>query len=855
MKNTIIIIAFLILIIATSFVLWHIDHQPHNGDVIAQELPNGRAAWRSMMRSNIMQPEKVIKARQAMKAQVAKSSNQKDGGLREWTELNPNNEGGRVRAIATHPTNPDILFAGGASGGIWKSTNQGASWAPLNDFLPSPSITAIIIHPTHPDTMYVSTGEGITGNIPSASSTPGAGIFRSFDGGIKWELLPSIDPNNLTDFYWVGALAFDPSDPSRFYAGSNGLSIGSPAGGVGNLYIFENHGETKNESSAFTSNSVGGIISNITVNTNDPNHIMVGSSFGLNISTDKGISWTGLSTFNTSGWVKSPGRVEVAMSESDANVVYALTEKEETQNKGVLLRSSDKGSTWTRQRSLLQIFDPSGTGANNGWYHNVIWVSPTNTAEILFGGVDLWRSINSGISIQKVSDWTQNSLGTSLHADQHRIVTSSDYSNSNKKLYFGNDGGVASTDDWTTVDLTTGWDLLNNNSLGITQFYNSDIFGNDPNYLVAGAQDNGTLFSDDSGATWTNPNGGDGGWCAISKQDQNLVYLSIQFGLFKVKYTCAPFVGTFLDYFDLKDFEGDPPFFAHMEIFPNDGQQILIGGDRLWHVQQSSITCAGTVTEISPRDSIPGAYISAIDIKNDGNKVYVGYTNGQIYKSTSASPWTWDLVYSDPGGRTITDISINPNISNKVAISIGGYITDQVLLTNDAGGSWIVRSNNLPEIHVNTLIWHPENNSWLYAGTDLGILATEDNGQNWNVSPNFFNTSDGPGFVEVTHLQFTRAATLGGHRLVATTFGRGIWKTNTQVYTDVYVDEDDPNIIKNGRMGTPFIDIHEAESVQAHGQTWHVDGGSYPTSSTVILDKRLDEIKHTGTGTIIIGNN
>ncbi len=863
MKSIIIKMTFLILIIAGGFGLYQFNQQSSNEDITEQALPNGRAEWRSQQRSHIMSPDKVLKARETMKAKVAKAKNLKDGGLNKWTELNPNNEGGRVRAIAVHPTDPDILFAGGASGGIWKSINQGASWVSLNDFLPSPSITSIIIHPTHPDTMYVSTGEGITGGAGLtgtnlAGSTPGAGIFRTFDGGNNWELLPAIDLDNLTDFYWVGALAFDPSDPSRFYAGSNGFSKSTPFGGVGNFYIFENHGTTKYESNAFTSNSVGGIISNITVNSNDPNHIMIASSMGLTISTDKGISWKGLNTFNTSGWINSPGRVEVAMSASDANVVYALTEKEETNDQGVILRSSDKGSTWTRQRSNLTIFDPSENGAiNNGWYHNVIWVSPTNTAEILIGGVDLWRSLNNGISIEKISDWTQNNLGTSLHADQHRIVAASDYSNANKKLYFGNDGGLASTDDWLTVGQTTGWDLLNNNSLGITQYYNSDIYGNDPNYLIAGAQDNGTLFSDDSGETWTNPKGGDGGWCAISVQDPNLRYLSIQFGVFSA--TCPPLdPGTYFNYFDLSDFEANPPFLAPMEIFPNDGAQILVGGQSLWHLQKDLLVCGNpTVTDVSPRTEIAEVTISAIDINTNGNKVYVGYTNGQVYKGTPGSPWTWSLVYTDPSARTISDISINPNVASKVAISIGGYIMDQVLLSNDDGMTWIVRSNGLPELHINTLVWHPEKNSWLYAGTDLGILATEDNGQNWNISPNFFNTSDGPGFVEVTQLQFTKAATLGGHTLVATTFGRGIWKTANQVYTDVYVDEDYTNgsNVYNGRQVTPFNNIHDAEAIQAHGQTWHIDGGTYPTISTLILDKRLDEIKHTGTGTIIIGNN
>ncbi len=205
----------------------------------------------------------------------------------------------------------------------------------------------------------------------------------------------------------------------------------------------------------------------------------------------------------------------------------------------------------------------------------------------------------------------------------------------------------------------------------------------------------------------------------------------------------------------------------------------------------------------------------------------------------------------------VNQMVVNSINYDKVVITTGGYFDDNIWLTNNGGIDWVERSSGIPALHINCLAWHPEVSNWIYAGTDMGIMASEDNGQNWNTTPSFLETSDGPAFVEISDIGFTRENTLGGHSMVVTTYGRGMWKSKYLVNTDLYVDENSTNVIKNGRETTPFLEIQDAEERQAHGQTWHVDGGTYEvdTSKVVIIDKRIGELKLTGTGAVIIGEN
>src|SRR3954468_4497564 len=207
------------------------------------------------------------------------------------------------------------------------------------------------------------------------------------------------------------------------------------------------------------------------------------------------------------------GRVEVAYCRSSPNVVYASVDN----SSGQVYSSSDGGHTYALRN----------TGNNflsaQGWYDNALWTDPTTTNIVLVGGLDIWRSIDGGSTFTKISQWF--SAPNSAHADHHIIVSHPGFDgNTIKTVFFGNDGGVYRANNVYTVSLTSGWQELNNN-LGITQFYGGA--GNtNSGVIVGGTQDNGDLRYTTVGGSegWTTWNGGDGGFSAADRTDQNYFY-------------------------------------------------------------------------------------------------------------------------------------------------------------------------------------------------------------------------------------------------------------------------------------------------------------------------------------------
>ena len=261
-----------------------------------------------------------------------------------------------------------------------------------------------------------------------------------------------------------------------------------------------------------------------------------------------------------------------------------------------------------------------------------------------------------------------------------------------------------------------------------------------------------------------------------------------------------------------------------------------------------------SIRDVSPTVAVIGKNISAIDISPDGNKVVVGYTNGEVWIGTPGATWDWGTGPALNLFRPITSVAISPNDFDKIAISSGGYFDNNIWITADNGVTWIDRSDGIPALHVNKLLWHYQKSSWLYAGTDLGIFSTENNGQNWNVTPHF-SINDGPVFSEITDMEWgPLAQALDAPNLYVATYGRGIWKSANGARSDIYFE----SLFPGQNLGTirdPYRTIEDGEETQAHGQTWHVAGGVYGNSKPVVLDKRIGVINKTGSGNVIIGEN
>lgn len=671
-----------------------------------------------------------------------------------WTWMGPGNVGGRVRSLVIHPTDPQTMWAGSVGGGIWKTTDGGASWNVLDDFMANLAVSTMVIDPTDPNVLYAGTGEGFY----NQDAIQGAGIFKTTDGGTTWNQLSS---TATPDFQFVNRLAISPTD--------NQVLLAATKTGI---WRSQDGGNTWTQTLA-----PGGAFPDLLQVAFDPsdgnNTVASGNSVQAYYSTDGGLNWIGASGLPASADGETGGRAEVAYAPSNPAIVYLALDN----HKGQIYQSTDGGQNY----SLVNDNGDSWLG-DQGWYANTIWVDPTNPDNLVVGGLDLWRSTDGGSTLTKISDWTcggflstlQCGGNLSAHADQHAIVSSSAYNGTtNKTVFIGDDGGLYKAQDISTVAQTSGWQELNNN-FGVTQFFGGA--GNTTsNVVVGGAQDNGSLTDTGNPQGWGQMFGGDGGFSAADPNDQNYFYGEYVY----LKVHRSTNGGSSSDYIynGITDAGSNALFIAPFILDSNDPNTMLAGGQSLW---RSTNVKAGTPDWSSIKGPIGSSYpdnISAIAVApGNSDIIWVGHANGDIYKTTngtSSSP-TWTRM--DQGTPNLPDryvgrITIDPHDSNKVYATFGGYRPDNVYETTDGGSTWsdITGSGatGLPDAPVRSLVVHPDNSNWLYVGTEVGIFASEDGGATWSLP------TDGPANVSVDELFWM------DKKLVAVTHGRGMFVADT----------------------------------------------------------------------------
>ena len=641
------------------------------------------------------------------------------GGIdrNSWEWIGPGNIGGRIRAIVIHPTNPDKMWIGSVSGGIWETTDGGASWLPVWDFMPNLAISTMVMDPSNSNVMYAGTGEGFF----NVDNIRGAGVFKSTDGGTSWSQLASTANSS---WYYVNRLAMSPDGATLLAATNSGIWRSTDGGSTW--------------SQVTTTRTL-----DIDFHPTDNNRAIAGDGSGnAYYSINGGTTWT---TVSIGG-----GRVEVAYAESTPTTVYASV----YQNSGEIWKSTDGGASYTRVNTGNSFL------GGQGWYDNIIWVDPTNANTVIVGGIDLWRSTNGGATLTKISEW--GSAPASAHADHHVIIAHPNFNgSSNKTVFFGNDGGIYKADDVYTVAGTSGWQELNNN-LGSTQFYGAA--GNvSSGVIVGGTQDNGTLRYSGGTESWTAMYGGDGGFCAADPSDPNYFYG--EYVYLQIHRSSNGGGSSRYIYTGIGDAGSNANFIAPFILDPNNSNTLLAGGASLW---RSTNVKAGTPSWTAIKSSV-GSNISAIAVaKSDSNTIWVGHNNGNVYKSTNGGA-NWTQVDTGLPNRYVMRITIDANNHNIVYATFGGFSSDNVWRTADGGSTWtdITGSGGtgLPDAPVRSLVIHPTNPAWLYVATEVGIFVSEDTGATWHLP------HDGPATVSVDELFW-----MGDTTLVAASHGRGLFK-------------------------------------------------------------------------------
>ncbi|MFM9994436.1 MAG: WD40/YVTN/BNR-like repeat-containing protein [Phycisphaerales bacterium] len=666
-----------------------------------------------------------------------------------WNWIGPGNVGGRLRGILIHPTNPNTTWIGAASGGVWKTTDGGTSWLPLDDFLPSLAANCLVADPNDPNVIYCGTGEGFFETIEGTSNTAavrGAGILKSTDGGTTWAQLPSTagSPN----WYFVNRLAFQ--------SGSNQVMVAATTTGLW---------RTTTAGGSWTQ-AYSGYMYDVRYHPTDPLKAVAGGhDIAPRYSLDGGVTWLG-----STGFATLPHRAEVMYAPSDPNTVYASVAIGNTLR---LWRSTNGGQSYTVQTSN------SGIASLNP-YTCALWVDPVNINHILMGGQQMFRSTNAGVT------FTQTFTG--LHADHHTIAQHPGYNGTtNKTLYFGTDGGIYRTTDsaGTAVTKVSG-------GLGITQFYGAAVH-DASGVVVAGAQDNGSNRYTGNPQSWNvNVLGGDGTYAASDPTDPNVFYASFQRLAIQRSTNAGSTFSTSVNGGLTDAGSLNCNFIAYFMLDPNNPNRMLAAGRRIWRSNNIKTGAPPTWSIIRPsieapeppplpRDPPPDHYVqnspfnSSAIVVAQGNPdiIWVGYNNGQVARTTdgtAANP-SWTVVDQNGVGlpdRWISRIVLDPANPQRGYVSIMGYETNNVWRTTDNGASWTDISGSgvtgLPDVPVQSLALHPTQPGRLFAGTDLGLFETTNDGQTWApIVP-------GVGTASVDELVWRNGTTL-----MAVTHGRGVY--------------------------------------------------------------------------------
>ena len=686
---------------------------------------------------------------QATRARSAASASAftSQAAIPTWQFVGPTNIGGRVVDIAVDPVATDTIYIAAATGGVWKSTDKGATFTAVWPAENPQSMGALII--TSNGTLFAGLGEANPGG--GSITYGGTGVYRSADGGATWQHV------GLTSSGTIGRIAVDPTDPQHIFVAAAG-DLFNPGGERG-VYESTDNGTTWTRVLNGDNDTTGAV--DLAIDPLNPNRVFAamwdhrrepnlrrygGVGSGLYRSTDGGTNWTRL-TNGLPGASTTIGRIGVALAASNPQRVYAIVNQTNGFFEG-FYRSDDGGNSWTKQLPADSTLQEAQ--ATFGWWFGKLWVDPLNQARVFAAGVALCESQNSGASFTG---------HVSPHADQHAMAWDLKVPG---RVYLGNDGGVyrsdinGSNDQWTKAV-----------SQPFTQFYSVDVSEQDDTRLVGGAQDNGVNRSY-GGASWNSYVGGDGLAALIDPAGQNRVYGCYQYG------NCYRSTdgGATTTYFTPAIGSARRNWFAPLVFNPSDPSTLYFGGNRV-HLSTNFATTWSVISPDltggpGPDPNYPFGTITALAItRADPNRILAGTDDGRLWFGVNfGASWT-QVTDPDLPGTWVTRVLIDPASAAIGYATFSGFRSGSplpyVLKTTDGGTNWSSISGDLPQAPVNDIVLV---GSTLFVATDVGVFRSADSGATWLPAggelPN----------VPVTDLEYRAAS----HSLYAATFGRGIYR-------------------------------------------------------------------------------
>ncbi len=653
----------------------------------------------------------------------------------EWRCIGPANMGGRIDDFAVVESQPVIIYVATASGGLWKTVNNGTTWEPVFDDQGSSSIGDVTVAPSSPDIIWVGTGEPNN----RQSSSWGDGVYKSEDAGLTWKNM------GLRDSHHTGRIVIHPRNPDVVYVAALGRLWG-PNKERG-LFRTTDGGRTW-VNTKFIDEDTGFV--DVAIDPENPSTLYAaayqrrrtaygfnggGPGSGLYKTTDGGDTWVPLTT----GLPEGPkGRIGLDVYRRNPSIIYAIIEHKE----GGVYRSEDKGATWKRMSST----NP------RPMYYSKIRIDPNNDQRIWVLGASMYVSEDGGKTFR--TDYVRE-----IHGDYHAMwINPADSGH----MVVGSDGGIH-----ISHDRGQTWDFVN--TVPLAQFYEVGFDMRRPYFVYGGLQDNGSWGG--PSATWTTVGitndewirigGGDGFYTRVDPDDHNVIYAESQDGnLFRFDLRSGESKSIRPQPADEKEtyrFNWNSPIL----ISPHNPKKVFYGGNKLFISRDRGDNWEETIdlTTQTDRDKLPimGVVPDANTLsRNDGvghygtittiaesplreGLVYVGTDDGLVQVSGDDGK-SWKNITPPtsilPKSTYVSRMESSRFAEGRVYASFDGHrgndFRPHVLVSEDFGATWKSLSRGLPEFStVNVVREDLRNPDLLFIGTERGAYFSLDRGAIW----------------------------------------------------------------------------------------------------------------------------
>jgi photosystem II stability/assembly factor-like uncharacterized protein len=634
-----------------------------------------------------------------------------------WETIGPTNIGGRTLALAFNPFNPNTIWVGTASGGLWVSRTAGRgvwAWEYVPTGFPILGVSSIAVAPDDSNTIYIGTGEvynyqetGYGFTYRPTRGSYGIGILKTTDGGASWTKSLDWTYNQTRG---VQVVRINPLNPNTVWAGTTEGTFKSIDAGA-----------------SWSQVDTTVMVMDLAITPTDTNVVFIGCGdlysprYGVYRTMDNGASWEQL----TNGLPNEfGGKILLHIAQASPNIVYASIGNGTSSQDGAtwLCRSTDSGDTWTVQST-------QDYSRWQGWFSHDVAASPVDPDYVIAIGIDTWRSTTGGTNLTQVSyggmPYGRPPQGGPegppeyVHSDKHDIVF---HPTDPDMIYFATDGGVfRSTDGGDTFEGCNG-------GLQTVQFYQGfSTSQQDPFFSIGGLQDNGTIIYDGL-LQWSRVLGGDGSFTGISALDDNTMYGSSQYlNLYK-----STDRGEDWDYLRQPPNIGDTPFIAPY-ILGVDNPDIIYAG-RSYVFKSTNAGDSWSTTNSG--QELDGNVLLAFAISHQTSDVVYATTaptstRAGIFRTFDGGG-SWDNITGTLPDRYMVDVAVDPTNDAYVYVALSGFGTSHLFMSDDFGTSWQDIGDGLLDVPTSAVLVDPVFSDRIYVGNDLGVYVSLDRGLTWS---------------------------------------------------------------------------------------------------------------------------